>query len=152
MIGDAARFVDSIFSCGVSIAMSSAKLATQDILKAAEKGVFRKEYFETLRSTLRRGTNHWHEFIAVYYRLNVLFTYFLSQRKYRLDVLELLQGDMYDEEKPPVLKEMRDIVTEVEQRENHPCHQLRGNLTGDAFRPAIQFRLAQLRTRVYSCV
>src|SRR5271157_231906 len=136
MVGDAARFVDPIFSSGVSIAMTSAKLATQDILKAAEKGDFRKESFESFRSTMRTGTNNWYEFITVYYRLNILFTYFLSQKKYRLDVLKLLQGDMYDEEKPQVLNEMRDIVTQVEQRESHPWHKLLGNLTAGAFRPA----------------
>ena len=136
MIGDAARFVDPIFSSGVSIAMTSAKLATQEILKAAEKDDFRKESFETYRTTMRRGTNNWYEFITVYYRLNILFTYFLSQKKYRLDVLKLLQGDMYDEEKPPVINEMKKIVSQVEERENHPWHKLLGSLTGDAFRPA----------------
>ena len=68
--------------------------------------------------------------------MNVLFTYFISQKKYRLDVLKLLQGDMYDEEKPPVLNEMRKLVTTVEQRESHPWHKLLGNLTADAYRPA----------------
>ncbi len=136
MIGDAARFVDPIFSSGVSIAMTSAKLATQDILKAAEKGDFSKSSFENYRATMRRGTNNWYEFITVYYRLNVLFTYFLNQKKYRLAVLKLLQGDMYDEEKPAVLDEMRKTVTQVEQRESHPWHRLLGTLTGDTFRPA----------------
>lgn len=136
MVGDAARFVDPIFSSGVSIAMTSAKLATQDILKAAEKGDFRKASFENYRSTMRRGTNNWYEFITVYYRLNILFTYFLNQAKYRLDVLKLLQGDMYDEEKPKVLSEMREMVTEVESNTNHPWHKFLGNLTGDSFRPA----------------
>jgi 1H-pyrrole-2-carbonyl-[peptidyl-carrier protein] chlorinase len=135
MVGDAARFVDPIFSSGVSIAMTSAKLATRAILQAAEKGDFRKEAFEEYRSTMRRGTNNWYEFITLYYRLNILFTHFLSQKKYRLDVLKLLQGDMYDEEKPQVLSEMRRVVTEVEERATHPWHNYLGNLTGDAFRP-----------------
>jgi hypothetical protein len=82
---------------------------------------------------MRRGTNNWYEFITVYYRLNILFTYFLSQKKYRLNVLKLLQGDMYDDEKPPVINEMKKIVTQVEERENHPWHKFLGNLTGDAF-------------------
>ncbi|HTS70942.1 MAG TPA: NAD(P)/FAD-dependent oxidoreductase [Terriglobia bacterium] len=136
MVGDAARFVDPIFSSGVSIAMTSAKLAANAIVKAAETGDFSQQSFETYRSTMRRGTNNWYEFINLYYRLNILFTYFLSQKKYRLDVLKLLQGDMYDDEKPPVLNEMRRIVTQVEERESHPWHKHLGNLTGDAFRAA----------------
>jgi flavin-dependent dehydrogenase len=137
MVGDAARFVDPIFSSGVSIAMTSAKLASQAILTAAEKGDFRKDAFETFRSTMRCGINNWYEFISVYYRLNVLFTYFISQKKYRLDVLKLLQGDMYDEEKPAVLSEMRKIVTQVEERENHPWHKLLGDLTAGAYQPTL---------------
>src|SRR5271157_201996 len=134
LIGDAARFVDPIFSSGVSIAMTSAKFISEDIVKAAEKGDFRKDSFETFRSTMRCGTNHWYEFISLYYRLNVLFTYFINQKQHRLDVLKLLQGDMYEPEKPRVLDEMRKIVTEVERRENHPWHKLLGDLTSDTFR------------------
>jgi len=137
MIGDAARFVDPIFSSGVSIAMTSAKLATQSIIKAAQNGgVFNKESFGDYQATMRRGTQNWYEFITVYYRLNVLFTAFIEDPKYRLDVLKLLQGDLYDVDDPPVLKEMRRIVTDVESRPNHPWHKLLGDLTSEAFRPA----------------
>jgi FADH2 O2-dependent halogenase len=136
MVGDAARFVDPIFSSGVSIALTSAKLASQDILKAAEKGDFSKQSFETFQTTMRRGTHNWYEFISLYYRLNVLFTAFVQDRRYRVQVLKLLQGDMYDEEKPAVLAEMRKIVTQVEQRPNHPWHMLLGNLTSESVRAA----------------
>jgi hypothetical protein len=43
---------------------------------------------------------------------------------------------MYDEEKPAVLAEMRKIVTQVEQRPNHPWHTLLGNLTSESVRAA----------------
>jgi FADH2 O2-dependent halogenase len=135
MIGDAARFVDPIFSTGVSIALNGARFASRDIIKAAEKGDFRKHSFETYETTIRRGTNNWYNFITVYYRLNVLFTAFILDPRYRLDVLKLLQGDVYDEEEPAVLAKMRQTVTEVEQNERHPWHKLLGDLTQDAFRP-----------------
>lgn len=134
LIGDAARFVDPIFSSGVSIALTSAKFISADIVKAAEKGDFRKDSFETFRSTMRCGTNHWYEFISLYYRLNVLFTYFISQPKYRLDVLKLLQGDMYEPQKPAVLDEMQKMVSQIEQRKNHPWHKLLNGLTSEALR------------------
>src|SRR5579884_4262555 len=103
LVGDAARFVDPIFSTGVSIALNSARFASADILQAAESGDFRKESFQTFESTLRCGTRNWYEFISVYYRLNVLFTAFVQDPRYRLDVLKLLQGDVYDDEAPAVL-------------------------------------------------
>ena len=136
LIGDAARFVDPIFSTGVSIALNSARFATPDVVKALETGNFQRETFSEYETTIRRGTKNWYEFITVYYRLNILFTYFVNNPKYRLDILKLLQGDVYDEEEPEVLKEMRERVTKVEQNPNHIWHALLNNLTSKAFAPA----------------
>jgi FADH2 O2-dependent halogenase len=136
LIGDAARFVDPIFSTGVSIALNGARFASRDILRAVETGDFRKKSFETYETTMRRGTNNWYNFISVYYRLNVLFTAFILDPRYRLDVLKLLQGDVYDEEEPAVLAKMRETVTAVERNEKHPWHQHLGDLTAQAFSPA----------------
>src|SRR5208282_3109590 len=76
MVGDAGRFVDPIFSTGVSIALNSSRFAHKDILNALEKNEFSRENFATFENTLRLGTKNWYDFITVYYRLNVLFTYF----------------------------------------------------------------------------
>ncbi|HMV65495.1 MAG TPA: NAD(P)/FAD-dependent oxidoreductase [Myxococcota bacterium] len=136
MIGDAARFVDPIFSTGVSIALNSARFAHVDVLEALRTGDLSKASFSTYEATIRRGTRNWYNFISVYYRLNVLFTAFIRDRRYRLDVLKLLQGDVYDEAEPAVLTRMRDIVAEVESNPDHVWHALLGDLTHNAFRPA----------------
>ncbi len=135
LLGDAGRFVDPIFSTGVSIALNSARFASRDILLAAEKGDFRKQSFQTFEDTLRRGTKNWYEFISVYYRLNVLFTAFVQDERYRLDVVKLLQGDVYDDDDPKVLRKMKQIVSEVEQNEKHIWHSYLGELTSNAFKP-----------------
>jgi len=137
LIGDAGRFVDPIFSTGVSIALNSARFAHTDVLAALEKNDFSRQSFSNFENTLRLGTKNWYDFISVYYRLNVLFTYFINEPKYRLDVLKLLQGDVYDDATPPVLEKMRNMVTEVEQNEKHPWHTLLGDLTANAFRPQL---------------
>lgn len=136
LLGDAARFVDPIFSTGVSIALNSARFASFDILRAAEHGDFSKASFQTFEATLRRGVKNWYEFISVYYRLNVLFTAFISNERYRIDMVKLLQGDVYDEDEPPILKKMKDIVNQVEQNEKHIWHHHLGALTANAFKPA----------------
>ncbi len=136
MIGDAARFVDPIFSSGVSIALNGARMLSHDLLAAAERGDFRKASFSSYETQLRRGTRNWYEFISLYYRLNVLFTAFVNDRRYRLDVLKLLQGDVYDEESPACLREMRRIVTEVEKDEQHLWHPYLGSLTSDGLKAA----------------
>jgi FADH2 O2-dependent halogenase len=136
MVGDAGRFVDPIFSTGVSIALNSSRFAHKDILGALETGNFKREAFNEYETKLRRGTKNWYDFITVYYRLNILFTYFIADKNYRLDVLKLLQGDVYDEEQPEVLVKMREIVSKVEQNEKHPWHKLLGDLTSNAFAPS----------------
>ncbi len=135
LIGDAARFVDPIFSTGVSIALNCARFASRDVLGALERGRFDREAFKTYEETIRRGTKNWYEFISVYYRLNILFTYFVANPKYRLDVLKLLQGDVYDEDEPAVLRKMRDYVAAVEQDPKHIWHGKLNQLTAQAFRP-----------------
>jgi len=135
LVGDASRFVDPIFSTGVSIALNSSRFASKDIIAACAADDFCKERFSAYETTIRRGTNNWYNFITVYYRLNVLFTKFINDPKYRLDVLKLLQGDVYDEQPPEVLDKMRAIVTGVENNPRHILHNLLGDLTADAFRP-----------------
>jgi FADH2 O2-dependent halogenase len=131
LVGDAARFVDPIFSTGVSIALNSARFASRDILAAAETGDFRREQFQTFEATMTRGVRNWYRFIALYYRLNVLFTAFVIDERYRLDVLKLLQGDVYDEAEPAVLSRMRQIVKQVEDNPNHVWHPYLGDLRAD---------------------
>jgi len=134
LIGDAARFVDPIFSTGVSIALTGARLSSWDIVKAVESGSYSVDAFREYESTMRRGTTNWYEFIRCYYRLNVLFTAFVRDPRTRLDVLKLVQGDVYDELDPPVLQKMRSIVSEVERNPNHIWHKQLGDLTSDALR------------------
>jgi flavin-dependent dehydrogenase len=136
LIGDAARFVDPIFSTGVSIALNSARFASRDVVAALESGNLGRDSFSTYETTIRRGTKNWYEFISMYYRLNVLFTAFVGNPRYRLDVLKLLQGDVYDEDEPAVLKKMRDMVTAVEKDPRHVLHKYLGDLTSNAFAPA----------------
>ena len=135
MVGDAGRFVDPIFSTGVSIALNSSRFAHHDILAALERGTFSQDAFAPYQDTIRRGTNNWYQFISVYYRLNVLFTFFISDPRYRLDVLKLLQGDVYDEDEPPVLGLMRQTVLDVERNPKHPWHALLNDMTAHAFKP-----------------
>jgi FADH2 O2-dependent halogenase len=136
LIGDAARFVDPIFSSGVSVALNSARIACTDIIAAFEKGDFSKNSFARYETRLRRGVKNWYEFISIYYRLNILFTAFVQDPRYRLDVLKLLQGDVYDDEEPTALREMRDIVAAVERDPDHLWHPYLGTLRAPSAAPA----------------
>ncbi|MFJ9877790.1 NAD(P)/FAD-dependent oxidoreductase [[Kitasatospora] papulosa] len=136
LIGDAARFVDPIFSSGVSVALNSARIASQDIIAAHEAGDFSKKRFETYESKLRRAVKYWYEFISIYYRLNVLFTAFVQDPRYRIDVLKMLQGDVYDGEEPKALQAMREVVAEVENNPDHLWHPYLGTLRAPTSAPS----------------
>lgn len=119
MVGDAARFVDPIFSSGVSIALYSAKFATDRIKKAFATDDFSAEMFQPYEEKLRGGANVWYEFIRLYYKLLPLFTHFIQSPKHRLQVLQLLQGEVFDRQEVPVLDAMRKYIEAVEKTEGH---------------------------------
>jgi FADH2 O2-dependent halogenase len=133
LIGDAARFVDPIFSSGVSVALNSARIAAKDIIAAHEAGTgFGRDSFATYERKLRRGVRYWYEFISIYYRLNVLFTAFVQDPRYRIGVLKMLQGDVYDDEEPTALTAMREVVEAVENNPDHLWHPYLGSLRAAA--------------------
>ena len=95
---------------------------TRILSASLETGNFSRESFQTLRVDAEARDTNWYNFITVYYRLNVLFTAFVQDPRYRLDVLKLLQGDVYEDAEPPVLTRMRNIVQQVEANPNHALH------------------------------
>ena len=119
MIGDAARFVDPIFSSGVSIALYSAKYASERIRCAFETGDFSESVFEPYEKKVRGGVGIWYEFIRLYYKLLPLFTHFIQSKEHRLEVLRLLQGEVYDRKDVPVLDAMRAYIRKVEASPDH---------------------------------
>ncbi len=136
LIGDAARFVDPIFSSGVSVALNSARIASQDIIAAHAAGDYTKKRFDTYEGKLRRAVKYWYEFISIYYRLNVLFTAFVADPRYRIDVLRMLQGDVYDGTEPEALRAMREIVAAVENDPDHLWHPYLGTLRAPTAAPS----------------
>jgi 1H-pyrrole-2-carbonyl-[peptidyl-carrier protein] chlorinase len=118
LIGDAARFVDPIFSSGVSVAAHSAKFSAEIIQHALEIGDVSEAVLKPYEEKLRRGVDIWYEFIRLYYRLLPLFTLFIQSKQHRLAVLRLLQGEVYDRQEVPVLAAMRQFIEAVEKSEN----------------------------------
>jgi 1H-pyrrole-2-carbonyl-[peptidyl-carrier protein] chlorinase len=118
MVGDAARFVDPIFSSGVSVAMHSARFGAQTVQSALEAGDWSEAALKPYEDTLRGGVDIWYEFIRLYYKLLPLFTLFI-QSEYRVEILRLLQGEVFNREDVRVLKVMRKYIDAVEKNEGH---------------------------------
>lgn len=119
LIGDAARFVDPIFSSGVSVAMYSAKFASEAIINAFSENNFDKKMFKDYEDKIKEGTAIWYEFICCYYKLMPLFTHFIKSEKYRQQIHQLLQGEVYDREGLTVLDAMKEYIQQVEESEGH---------------------------------
>jgi FADH2 O2-dependent halogenase len=120
LVGDAARFVDPIFSSGVSVAMESAKRAAEAIRAALASGDLSAAAFADYEKTIRGGCDVWREFISLFYRLPPLFFNLLKQPDARLAALRLLQGEVYDRDSVPILQRMRREIQAVADTPDHP--------------------------------
>jgi FADH2 O2-dependent halogenase len=98
--------------------MHSARFGSQTIQSALETGNLSEEAFKPYERTLRGGVDIWYEFIRLYYKLLPLFTLFI-QSEYRVEILRLLQGEVFDRHDVRVLDIMRRYIEVVEKNENH---------------------------------
>jgi FADH2 O2-dependent halogenase len=128
LIGDAARFVDPIFSSGVSIALNSGRFVARALEQVVSGKKPEPEALAEYESTIRNGVGIWYEFISSYYRLLPLFTLFIRNPDYRQQVHLLLQGAVYDRSRVPVLDAMRDFIRAVEGNERHLFHKYLGDI------------------------
>jgi len=119
-IGDAARFLDPVFSSGVSVAMHTAREASERIRVAVESGSFGRETFLPYEDHVLAGAAIWDDFIRLFYRLLPSFTYLLDHPEHRTAILRMIQGDVHAESDAGVLGEMRSLVRAVEEADEHP--------------------------------
>jgi FADH2 O2-dependent halogenase len=118
LVGDAARFVDPIFSSGVSVAVNSAKFAFEAIEEAVKTGDT-ADPFAAYNDKVQTGVKIWYEWITIYYRLQALFTRLGRDPENKRQMQQLLQGDVYDRNAVDVLDRMKRLVHAVEADENH---------------------------------
>ena len=119
LIGDAARFVDPIFSSGVSIACYSARFASEVLIEALADGEVTRERLASYEVRLRAGVDIWYEFIRLYYKVMHLFTHFIVDPEYRHQILQLIQGEVYDRSEVEILDRMRSVIRTVEKTPGH---------------------------------
>jgi len=122
LVGDAARFVDPVFSSGVSVAMESAKRAAVAIMRALTSNNVKADAFAEYEQTVRSGMDIWREFILLYYQLPPLFFDLIARPETRGQLTRLLQGDVYDRSSVPILNEMYDTIKSVAADRQHRWH------------------------------
>ncbi|HXT38562.1 MAG TPA: NAD(P)/FAD-dependent oxidoreductase [Candidatus Angelobacter sp.] len=120
LVGDAARFVDPVFSSGVSVAMESAKRAAGAVIRALERGDVSAASFSDYEKSVRTGVDIWREFIRLYYQLPTLFLDLIGKPEARWQLTQLLQGDVYDRAAVPILRQMEEAIKVVADDPAHP--------------------------------
>jgi len=120
LAGEAARFVDPVFSSGISVAMESAKRAADAILAALARKDVSADAFADYERTVRAGVDIWREFIMLYYQLPPLFLDLISRPETRSQLTRLLKGDVYDRASVPILEQMRSAIANVAAEPEHP--------------------------------
>jgi flavin-dependent dehydrogenase len=120
LLGDAARFVDPIFSSGISVAAESARLAAGAITGSLLSGDTSAAAFATYEEALRAGLDRWRRFILSFYELPALFLDLLDHEEGRTSLRPLLQGDVYETPSMPILDRMQETIEAVRADPHHP--------------------------------
>jgi ABC-type nitrate/sulfonate/bicarbonate transport system ATPase subunit/flavin-dependent dehydrogenase len=120
LVGDAARFVDPLFSSGLSVAAESARAAAGAIRDALANGDVSAAAFAGYERHLRRGLDAWRELLALYYRLPRAFLALLADPSEREALRPLLQGDVYEDGAAASLHRLREEIARVERDAAHP--------------------------------
>jgi FADH2 O2-dependent halogenase len=119
-IGDAARFLDPVFSSGVSVAMHSARYAAERISVALESGDLSRDTFLPYEDTVFTGAAIWDDFTRLFYRLLPGFTHLLETKEHRPAMMRMIQGDIQPDSSKEILDQLRAIVRTVEEADSHP--------------------------------
>jgi FADH2 O2-dependent halogenase len=114
LVGDAARFVDPLFSSGMSVAAESARAAAAAIQDALASGDRSAGAFAGYERRLRAALDTWRELIALYYRLPSAFLGLLADPREREALRPLLQGDLYEGGAEEGLARLRAEVARAE--------------------------------------
>ena len=114
MVGDAARFVDPLFSSGLSLAVESARAAAAAIRDALAADDVSAVRFAEYEGSLCGASDTWRQFISLYYREPRAFFALMSDPARREDLRDLLQGEVWERDASRGLDALRASLTRFE--------------------------------------
>lgn len=110
-IGDAHRFVDPIFSFGVSMAMSEAEIASTAIRQALATGNCERP-FQQFAQRSNAAQDVASDLIRYFWKFPAFFGY-QTRGRLRKDFIRLLAGDVFEQEDMPAVVSMRKSLHDV---------------------------------------
>lgn len=124
MVGDAAFFVDPIFSSGISDALFSAKLAGATIVDALKANDLSEERLRRYEDALAPGLAVWQEFVQLFYQHSPIFMRTLADSVHRADAIRVFEGGVYDESAAHTVKKLAGLFSEIQSDVEHPLHRV----------------------------
>lgn len=118
-LGDAAYFVDPIFSSGVSEALHSAKFAAQFISTAVASGNLSQDQFYSYEQRLRQSFGIWKRFIGLFYQMAPIFGTVMAESPYRDLVLRMCEGEIYDSSAEQALTQLQQTLNGIISNRDH---------------------------------
>src|SRR6266508_6415582 len=113
MIGDAAFFVDPIFSSGISDAMHSAKFAAEAVINALRNNDVSEMAFIDYEQKMRQGAATWHKLVQLFYQMSPAFFRVVAASEYLPEIVRICEGEAYNESASHTLDELRKAFDSI---------------------------------------
>jgi FADH2 O2-dependent halogenase len=91
-VGDAARFVDPIFSSGVTVALREARQAAASITEGFSNDGAHEAAMKAYEENVFAQTAIWDDFVRLFYAVLPRFTHLLEDRSHRDTIMRMIQG------------------------------------------------------------
>ncbi len=124
MVGDAAFFVDPIFSSGVGDAMHSAKFAAEAIIEALAAGDSNASSFQPYEQKMRIGLTVWQDWVRLFYETSSIFSRLIAESESRASALRVCEGEVYDEAAYEAVIQLRETFRSIEAETTHPLNRI----------------------------
>ncbi|MEP7342310.1 MAG: ATP-binding cassette domain-containing protein [Acidobacteriota bacterium] len=113
MMGDAAFFIDPLFSSGVGVAMHSAKFAAEAITEMFARDDFSETPSQAYDLKLRSGANALREFSGLVSQVTPSLSQALLRSEFRLPFMQLSEGEIYEDSARLALARLRHAIEAV---------------------------------------
>jgi NitT/TauT family transport system ATP-binding protein len=114
MAGDAAFFVNPIFSSGISDAMHSAKFAAEAIINALANNDVSEAAFHDYERKMREGADNWHKVAQLFKEVSPVFIRVIAASQHLPDIMRLCEGEVYNDAAGRTLDQLRKAFAEIQ--------------------------------------
>jgi NitT/TauT family transport system ATP-binding protein len=124
MIGDAAFFVDPIFSSGISDALFSAQFASTTIVEALKANDLSETSLYAYEDRMTAGLAVWQDFVQLFYHHSPIFMRTIADSVHRAEAIRVFEGGVYHETAADTVAKLASLFNEIHANVEHPLHRV----------------------------